>query len=618
MNDVIKNRLPIYGQAQVSALADIDRELEEFEQQEKARLGIEDRQFWTDEMVDSGFTMSEKAKITLLVGGLTVAQDYLIEAAVRKVGYNIIALDRPDNESLRYGKEFGNRGQCNPTYFTVGNLVKYLTALRDEKGMSSEEVIEKFVFLTAGSCGPCRFGMYATEYRKALRDAGFDGFRVMLFQEKGGIDQATGEESGLDLSPKFFISIIKALLVGDVLNGLGYRVRPYEVVPGATDKALVDAKQVCYDAFNQGKLLIPALHKAKKIMQAVEVDHMRVKPFVGITGEFWAMTTEGDGNYFMQRFLEQEGAEVKIQFVTEWLLYNIWEESADLDQKMYLRQHDKQSGIEEKGQYGAFRKKNLLWLATQAVKGLWHTYSEALGYHDYHLHSVKEGTEVAKDYYSSELRGGEGHMEVANTISNFVNRKTNMTLSVKPFGCMPSSAISDGVQSAVAERYPGTIFCTVETNGDGAVNFYSRVQMFLFKAQKAADKELESALADCGLTLEQVNAHIAKTPKFQDSLYFPKQRKIVACKAARMVYDVHEDLTTSAWERGMTEARGFADAAKETAQAGVKAMPSIRSGAKILARELGEEALTQLSRRYPLDKLPVVGSRIAARIHAQA
>ena len=33
----------------------------------------------------------------------------------------------PDNSALKFGKEFGNRGQCNPTYFTVGNLVKYLT-----------------------------------------------------------------------------------------------------------------------------------------------------------------------------------------------------------------------------------------------------------------------------------------------------------------------------------------------------------------------------------------------------------------------------------------------------------------------------------------------------------
>jgi predicted nucleotide-binding protein (sugar kinase/HSP70/actin superfamily) len=617
MNDVIHHRLPIYGQSQATGeLDDIERELEEFERKERERLGIEETQYWTDEMVDLGFTKSEKAKITMLVGGLTVAQDFLIEAAVKRVGYNIIALDRPDNESLRLGKEFGNRAQCNPTYYTVGNLVKYLTALRDDKGMDTQEIIDKFVFFTAGSCGPCRFGMYATEYRKALRDAGFDGFRVMLFQEKGGIDQATGEESGLELSPKFFISIVKGLLIGDVINGLGYRVRPYELVEGATDKACEDAKQVCYEAFSKGRPLMPALHKVKKIFSQVEVDHMRVKPFVGITGEFWAMTTEGEGNYYMQRFLEQEGAEVKIQFVTEWLLYNIWEEIADTEQRMYLREHDEASGLEEKGAFGAFKKINLLRVATAAVRTVWGTYSELMGYHDYHLHSVEEGTHTAKGFFSSELRGGEGHMEVANTINNFVQRRTNMTLSVKPFGCMPSSAISDGVQSAVAERYPGTIFCAVETSGDGAVNFYSRVQMFLFKAQKNAEQELESALEDCGLTLEQVQEHIAKTPKFQNPLYFPKQRQIVACKAARMVYDVHEHMTTTAWDRGLSEAKGLADNAKHMAEAGVKAVPEVARGAKIVARELGEEALQQLGARVPLAKLPVIGPRIAARVQA--
>ena len=50
------------------------------------------------------------------------------------------------------------------------------------------------MFVTAGACGPCRFGTYVTEYRKALRDSGFDGFRVLLFQQQGGLKQATGEE----------------------------------------------------------------------------------------------------------------------------------------------------------------------------------------------------------------------------------------------------------------------------------------------------------------------------------------------------------------------------------------------------------------------------------------
>ena len=87
-----------------------------------------------------------------------MAHDMLVTGALGGLGYTVQALDCPDNEALRFGKEFGNRGQCNPTYFTVGNLIKYLTDLRDHQGLATEDIIDRYVFLTAGACGPCRFG----------------------------------------------------------------------------------------------------------------------------------------------------------------------------------------------------------------------------------------------------------------------------------------------------------------------------------------------------------------------------------------------------------------------------------------------------------------------------
>src|SRR5262249_40279705 len=146
-----------------------------------------------------------------------------------------------------------------------------------------------------------------------------------LFQQQGGLSQATGEESGLDLSPKFFIGLLKGLIAGDVINGIGYRLRPYERVPGSTDRAIQQAKELCYQALYQHTSLLVALNKARKIFAEVEVDRAVPKPRVAIIGEFWAMTTEGDGNYQLQRFIEQEGGETDIQFVTAWILYNIWE-----------------------------------------------------------------------------------------------------------------------------------------------------------------------------------------------------------------------------------------------------------------------------------------------------
>jgi predicted nucleotide-binding protein (sugar kinase/HSP70/actin superfamily) len=38
-----------------------------------------------------------------------------------------------------------------------------------------------------------------------------------------------------------------------------------------------------------------------------------VKPVINITGEFWAQTTEGDGNFNMFAFMEKEGAQVLVE-----------------------------------------------------------------------------------------------------------------------------------------------------------------------------------------------------------------------------------------------------------------------------------------------------------------
>ena len=212
---------------------DIEKELAEFEAQERAKLGLdENREQWTDSMVDPFFSAKERPTTTILNGGLTMAHDEFVASALKGIGYNTRSMECADVESLRFGKEFGNKAQCNPTYFTVGNLVKELCRLRDEEGMSSEEIIKNYVFLTAGACGPCRFGMYVTEYRKALRDAGFDGFRVVLFQQQAGFKQATGEEVGLVLNPQFFMALARGLFAGDVINVMSYRIRPYEVEEG--------------------------------------------------------------------------------------------------------------------------------------------------------------------------------------------------------------------------------------------------------------------------------------------------------------------------------------------------------------------------------------------------
>src|SRR5262245_21512388 len=471
----------------------IEAQLKEFEIEERKRLGlpVEPAKQWFDD-VPRAFTRDQREHTTVLVCGLTMAHDLFIQAALRGIGYKVLAMDVPDNDALQYGREYGNRGQCNPTYFTVGNLVKHLEGLR-EQGMSTDDIVKKHVFVTAGACGPCRFGTYVTEYRKALRDSGFDGFRVLLFQQTGCLKQATGEGVGLEMNPKFFWQITRAILIGDALNALGYRIRPYEVEAGATDRAIETAKKYISEAFEKGESITMALWRARRTLGAVAVDRLRAKPRVGIIGEFWAMTTEGDGNYGLQRFLEAEGAEPEIQVVTAWMLYMIWQSKYDTQNRATLRGTDKarKDGGSKFSLEGVDVRKRLLSLAAaeRILRGMFEVVARALGLRDFHLADMDEIAEISHAFYDNNLRGGEGHMEVGKLIQNVAYSKVNMTVSVKPFGCMPSSSVSDGVQSLITELYPQAIFLPIETNGDGAVDVYSRVQMPLFKAKQTDVEE---------------------------------------------------------------------------------------------------------------------------------
>jgi predicted nucleotide-binding protein (sugar kinase/HSP70/actin superfamily) len=500
---------------------DLDAEIAKFEEEERKRLGLDGKtEHWVEEMVNLQFTRRERDSVTLLIGGLTLAHDYLIEGALKGVGYKVEMLEVPTNEAFQAGKEFGNRGQCNPTYFTVGNLVKYLITLRDKHGLTAEEIVKKYCFLTAGACGPCRFGMYVTEYRKALRDAGFDGFRVLLFQQTGGLQQATGEELGLELNGTFFWALLKGMIVGDVLNVYGYRVRPYEKVKGQATEKLNECKKILYEALEKRSNIMLALLKCKPILRSIEVDKTMVKPKVSIIGEFWAMTTEGDGNYQLQEFLESEGAECDIQTVAAWMLYMLWEVRNDTADRADLREWDTAKyGLGGGGPFAVFQKLAISALGDKAVKGFFQVFAHAAGLYGYHFADMDEVARVAHDYYNNDLRGGEGHMEVGKLIVNVLHQKCHMTLSVKPFGCMPSAGVSDGVQTAITEKFPGTIFCPVETSGDGRVNFYSRVQMYLFKAKQAAQAEYERALEENGVTREQVAAYLEANPKFRSPFY---------------------------------------------------------------------------------------------------
>ena len=489
-----------------------------------------------------------KEETIFLSGGLTLLQDKLVEAALNSMDIHFIALPNPNFESFQKGKAYGNRGQCNPTYFTVGNLVKYLQNLRDEKGLSAEEIVQKYVYITAGGCGPCRFGMYITEYKKALRDAGFDGFRLTSFEHDKGIFQGDEiDDNILNFSPQFFITLIKSVIIGDIINILTYKMRPFEVKKGSVNEAIEKCKEIVTQAFLSHSSLIKAMWKCRSVLEQVKLDRLQAKAKVMVMGEFWAAMTEGDGNYNLHKFLEAEGAECIPQPIVNRLMLSIWEAEQALKSREQLEVKNS-----KKVDFSNAKTRILIKAGKAAIKTHFALYAKAIGLHDYEIPDMDELAKLAKEYYTLECSGGEGHLEVAHLIESVKHNLSHLVISIKPFGCMPSSAVSDGVQSLVTSRYPQANFLSIETSGEGAANFYSRVQMALFKAKQSAKEEFERGLHPKGISkgtsndLLQSNddksfeSFAGLTPyqieKLNNYLYQPKSEK--AGTAAQLIFSL--------------------------------------------------------------------------------
>ncbi len=432
----------------------------------------------------------------ILYGGLTYAHDFLIKGAMKRLGYEVEPLPTPDNEALKVGKEYCNKGQCNPTYYTVGNLVKTLKEKR-EKG--EKDVEKNYVFVTAGACGPCRFGMYEMEYRKAVRDAGFPNFKILTFEQSSAVLEEMGE-AGIRFDKDFFLSLMKAVFLGDLINDLYYKTKPYEVIPNSVDEWKEKALNMLYETLRKGKSILKTLRVIKKELDKVKVNYFQPKPKVKITGEFFAQTTEGDGNYRMARWLIEEGAEPIVEPVATWIEYLIYEKILDEKEKSF------------KNRKKAFKNILLLKALNAYVRGLYNLYRFALGNKPDPLKSQKKIAEYAHRYYNVRLSGGEGHMEVGKHIYMIKHKKAHMVISVKPFGCMPSTQ-SDGVQSKVVEDLGGSLFVAVETSGDAEANAKSRVLMKLYEARMRAIEEYENAKRKLGITDRDIEIAMERKKK---------------------------------------------------------------------------------------------------------
>jgi len=460
------------------------------------------------------FTRSERSTTTLLFGGLHWRAEQVIQAGIENLGYKAQVLPTATREDLLTGREVADIGQCCPTSFTTGNLANFLRA--ETQRIGAERVAQDYVYITAGSCGSCRFGQYHQSYELGLRNIGMESFRMFMLGQDN-LDQGEKEGGGLELDLPFLLNPVWAIVLTDVLQDMEYQVRPYEVNPGETDRVARECVEYLQEVFRKrpvrdsklGTLLwylstdyfTDAMREVRRRFDAIEVDRLRVKPVVKITGEFYVQTVEGDANYNIHQQLEAEGAEVYPAAITIWFDYLM---------RLGGQNFEDRIGVERFSRLKLGGIHTTQWL----LRWTYNRMRRGMGMVPHELPNQRELRELAAPYYHSRLDGGEGDMLIGKALWAYHKKKAHMICELSPYACMPNT-MSVGAMANVIGRYPDLLYAPLEIKGDAEVHALSRCQMILTEAKKRAQREYEEVLERTGFTEETLREALEARPELK-------------------------------------------------------------------------------------------------------
>jgi len=362
---------------------------------------------------------------------------HLIAGVFKSFGVN--ALVMKTYEGLDLGKEYTSGKECFPCQVTTGDILLFL---KNEKERFGEDFKpENYIFFMPESDGPCRFGMY-NKYQRIVLDS-LDELR------KVKIASLTSENSyaltGLiekDQARNFRKAAYFSVVIGDILDRLLWRIRPYEREEGATDSFIERSMMTMTDAFESYGArrdfdrILDKLEEIIKEGKALIDPAIPAKPLIGIVGEIY-LRTHVHSNQDVIRVLERYGAEVVNASIAEWVDYTTYDKvrQAKVELKLNLKQfrfEKMRSCLKTLLSHGG----DLVYQNMRLDKA-YKRVKPILDLAGDHRVAHLEKTLIKDDLYSFEL-GTEACLSIAG-IMEYMHQGYNGVVNVYPFTCMPST-----------------------------------------------------------------------------------------------------------------------------------------------------------------------------------
>ncbi|MEA1958792.1 MAG: acyl-CoA dehydratase activase [Chloroflexota bacterium] len=408
---------------------------------------------WRQEAYRSAPTTFSSGKIVMIPRMSAHAE--MLAAAMQAFGVKATALPESTDRTLQLSTKVTDGTECLPYRVTLGDFIHYIQT--NCPGGSDTSNVEGFM---PSAFGPCRFGKYAVEQVRVLKDMGFD------FPLRTTVSNNAYRDLGLGLA--FERLAWKGIVAIDYLERLLWRTRPYEKRPGDMDvffeKCTARLAQRIRNRGDLDDLLKAATAEAGTL---IDPDLPR-RPLVGINGEIF-LRSHRFSNCDLARECEKAGLEVIVSPMGEWMKYITHRHIEDGVRERQLRK-----SLE------GYIKKLIQDRDEQSVAASFN------GLLDAKEPTTREILSFSRMYLSPKC-GSEAVLSLGTGIDWLESPAYAGVISVMPHGCMPG-----GIVAAMSEKLSAmygkpwinlTYDGTLETTNLERINNFAEVIKFC-SAQK--------------------------------------------------------------------------------------------------------------------------------------
>ena len=410
------------------------------------------------------FTHDCKETHTILAPQMAPIHFNLVSHVLNRYGYKVVIPETPKEDSINLGLQYVQNDMCYPAIVVIGQMLQALKSGKYDPNNTSIVLFQ--------TCGACRATNYLNLMRRALRNAGYP--QVPAFACWGL------EQDAFKLNPGGFKDVAKAVIYGDLLQNVVNRMRPYEMIPGSTDKLFEKWMKRVKDELDHGNFLKyrQTIQELVKEFDAIPLIPNLWKPRVGVVGEI-LVEYHPVANNHLEEVLAREGAEVVMPELANFLLYMAFDGITrhDILDGSWLNKVGAQMFIKVADFFMSPMRKAL-----------------AASKHFTAPVSIYRVAELAAQHVSLGNMAGEGWL-LPGEMTKLMEEGVRNVVCLQPWACLPNHILGKGVFREIRRTYEDANLVAMDCDaGASEVNQLNRLKLMLSVAKEKCPEGMTLAV----------------------------------------------------------------------------------------------------------------------------